>query len=64
MGDGFLMREGYTLVWVGWQFDVAAPGLRVEAPAVDVAGRPAPVVHPQRAGDGDDAERPAGLRSR
>src|SRR5262245_56726724 len=19
-GDGFLMREGYTLVWVGWQF--------------------------------------------
>ena len=23
-GDGFLMKEGYTLVWVGWQFDVAA----------------------------------------
>ena len=22
-GDGFLMRQGYTLVWVGWQFDVA-----------------------------------------
>ncbi len=22
LGDGFLMREGYTLVWVGWQFDV------------------------------------------
>jgi hypothetical protein len=39
MGDGFLMREGYTLVWVGWQFDVAAPGLRVEAPAVNVPGR-------------------------
>ena len=39
MGDGFLMREGYTIVWVGWQFDVAAPNLRVEAPAVDVAGR-------------------------
>ncbi len=35
MGDGFLMREGYTLVWVGWQFDVAAPNLRVEAPAVE-----------------------------
>jgi hypothetical protein len=31
-GDGFLMREGSTLVWVGWEFDVAA-GLRVEAPA-------------------------------
>jgi hypothetical protein len=35
MGDGFLMRDGYTLVWVGWQFDVAAPGLRVEAPSTD-----------------------------
>ena len=22
LGDGFLMRQGYTLVWVGWQFDV------------------------------------------
>ena len=23
-GDGFLLNEGYTLLWVGWQFDVAA----------------------------------------
>ena len=23
LGDGFLTRHGYTLVWVGWQFDVA-----------------------------------------
>jgi hypothetical protein len=37
MGDGFLMREGYTLVWVGWQFD--APRLRIEAPAANVSGR-------------------------
>jgi len=22
LGDGFLTRRGYTLVWVGWQFDV------------------------------------------
>ena len=22
MGDGFLMTEGFTLLWVGWQFDV------------------------------------------
>jgi hypothetical protein len=21
-GDGFLMRQGYTLIWVGWQFDI------------------------------------------
>ena len=39
MGDGFLMREGYTLVWVGWQFDVAPPNLRLDAPAVNVPGR-------------------------
>ena len=41
-GDGFLLREGYTLVWVGWQFDVAAPLARVEAPAV-VPDTPGPV---------------------
>jgi hypothetical protein len=23
-GDGFLMERGYTIVWVGWEFDVAA----------------------------------------
>jgi Alpha/beta hydrolase domain len=22
LGDGFLMEQGYTLVWLGWQFDV------------------------------------------
>ena len=21
MGDGFLMAQGFTLLWVGWQFD-------------------------------------------
>src|SRR5574342_734491 len=38
-GDGFLMREGYTLVWVGWQFDVSPPFVRVDAPSADVQGR-------------------------
>jgi len=38
-GDGFLMKEGYTLVWVGWQFDVQPPFVRVEAPAANVEGR-------------------------
>jgi Alpha/beta hydrolase domain len=38
-GDGFLMREGYTLVWVGWEFDVAPPLLHLEAPlAAGVVG--------------------------
>ncbi len=36
MGDGFLMREGYTLVWVGWEFDVAPNLVRVEAPVATV----------------------------
>src|SRR5258708_11983484 len=22
-GDGFLMRQGYTIAWLGWEFDVA-----------------------------------------
>jgi hypothetical protein len=39
LGDGFVMREGYTLVWVGWQFDVEPPLLRVEAPPANVTGR-------------------------
>jgi hypothetical protein len=38
-GDGFLMREGYTVVWVGWQFDIAPPLLYVDAPAVAGAGQ-------------------------
>ena len=38
-GDGFLMKDGYTLVWVGWQFDVQSPLVRIAAPAADVQGR-------------------------
>jgi hypothetical protein len=38
-GDGFLMKDGYTVVWVGWQFDVESPSLRVAAPAANVTGR-------------------------
>lgn len=35
-GNGFLLSQGYTLVWVGWQGDIpAAPGtMRVEVPVV------------------------------
>jgi len=42
MGDGFLMRQGFTLLWVGWQFDVPQPqrGLRVYAPVASDNGRP------------------------
>ena len=35
-GDGFLMREGYTVVWVGWEFDVADDvPIALEVPSVD-----------------------------
>jgi hypothetical protein len=42
-GDGFLMRDGYTLVWVGWQFDVAAPLLTLNAPRAELKGQPGDV---------------------
>ncbi|MGE0593376.1 MAG: alpha/beta hydrolase domain-containing protein [Vicinamibacterales bacterium] len=44
VGDGFLMREGYTIVWVGWQFDVAPPQVGVQAPPVDMGASPTPDV--------------------
>ena len=35
-GDGFLMDEGYTLVWVGWEFDVPdGRRIRFDVPSVD-----------------------------
>ena len=41
-GNGFLMREGYTLVWCGWQHDVPdAPGLlRISVPQAMEKGKP------------------------
>ena len=34
-GNGFLMREGYTLVFVGWEFDLPQGAIRLQAPAVN-----------------------------
>ncbi len=41
-GNGFLMREGYTLVWCGWQHDVPdSPGLlRINLPEAMEDGKP------------------------
>ena len=41
-GNGFLMREGYTVVWCGWQHDVPdTPGLlRIHAPEAMEDGKP------------------------
>ncbi len=42
MGDGFLMNQGFTLLWVGWQFD--PPGreglVRVYPPIATDNGKP------------------------
>ncbi|PYN93463.1 MAG: hypothetical protein DMD91_29945 [Candidatus Rokuibacteriota bacterium] len=42
LGDGLLLRLGLTLIWVGWQFDVATRdgGLRLDAPVATDDGRP------------------------
>ena len=42
MGDGFLLEQGFTLLWLGWQFDVPArEGLvRVYSPVATDAGTP------------------------
>ncbi len=35
LGDGFLMKEGYTVVWVGWEYDNPTPeGIGIEVPSV------------------------------
>jgi len=41
-GDGFLMRQGFALIWLGWQFDVPKGRglLGLDAPPVLEEGRP------------------------
>jgi hypothetical protein len=40
VGDGFLLREGYTVAWIGWQFDLAEEGekVRLTSPVAHDAG--------------------------
>jgi hypothetical protein len=39
MGDRFLLEQGFTVVFLGWQFDVApGQGLALQAPTVPVEG--------------------------
>jgi hypothetical protein len=42
MGDGFLLRQGYSILWVGWQHDTPqAPGvMRVDPPIATNDGEP------------------------
>src|SRR5262245_11317944 len=41
-GDGFLMRQGLTVIWVGWQFDVPFDQklLRLQVPVASDDGVP------------------------
>jgi hypothetical protein len=41
-GNGFLMRQGYTVVWCGWQHDAPdVPGvLRLHGPGAEISGEP------------------------
>lgn len=38
LGDQFLLRRGYTLVWLGWQADLEQ-GMRLEAPVARQGGQ-------------------------
>ncbi len=42
MGDGFLLKEGFTLLWLGWQFDppMREGLMRLVAPIATEAGQP------------------------
>ena len=42
LGDGYLMDEGYTLLWLGWQFDppLRSGLLRLDTPAATQDGKP------------------------
>lgn len=42
LGDGFLMKYGFTVAWVGWEFDVAdGPNLmRIHLPVATDGGKP------------------------
>jgi len=42
LGDRFLMRFGFTIVWVGWEFDVAdrPMAMRIQVPIATDHGKP------------------------
>ena len=39
-GNGALMRQGYTLLWMGWQWDVPAGRMRMAIPIATEGGQP------------------------
>jgi hypothetical protein len=65
LGDGWLMRQGFAVVWMGWQWDVPErPGLlRLRAPIATENGQPitglvrANIILPERAATASLADR-------
>ncbi|MBX5495171.1 MAG: hypothetical protein IRZ15_07530 [Bryobacteraceae bacterium] len=41
-GDAFLLEQGFTLAWIGWQFDLPETGnlMRLQAPVAVLNGKP------------------------
>jgi hypothetical protein len=39
-GDGFLMSQGYSIVWMGWQWDVPQGRMRMELPVASDGDKP------------------------
>src|SRR6185295_15071818 len=39
-GDGTLMRQGFSLLWMGWQWDVPSGRMRMQMPVASNNGRP------------------------
>jgi len=39
-GDGWLMEQGFTLLWMGWQWDVPEGRMRMAIPIATDSGRP------------------------
>ncbi len=38
LSDAFLFKQGFTVAWLGWQFDLPKGAIRMEAPAANVNG--------------------------
>ncbi len=38
LSDAFLFEQGFTVAWLGWQFDLPKGDMRMEAPAANVNG--------------------------
>jgi hypothetical protein len=65
-GDGFLMERGFTILWVGWQFDVPdiKDRMRLFAPVATDNGKPVTgLVRAEFTPDGATREMPLGDRS-